>query len=83
MLMRRSFRQVFFRDPLETSRGDAVLLVYRNGLLLTPEQKSPSVARKLDSVMARLDRLCSEDNEDVVLDESEHERRAKLFEWVV
>ena len=81
--MRRSFRQVFFRDPLETSRGDAVLLVYRNGLLLTPEQKSPSVARKLDSVMARLDRLCSEDNEDVVLDESEHERRAKLFEWVV
>jgi len=67
--MRRSFRQVFFRNSLEASRGDAVLLVYCNSLLLTPEQKSPSVARKLDAVMARLDRLCSEDNEDVVLDE--------------
>ena len=30
--------------------------------------------------MARLDRLFSEDDEDTVWDESEHERRTKLFE---
>ena len=39
---------------------------------------------KLDSVMARLDLLCSEDDDDdAPWDESEHERRAKLFELVV
>ena len=32
--------------------------------------------------MARLDRLCSEDDEDAVWDDNENERRAKLFEWV-
>ena len=32
--------------------------------------------------MARFDRLCSEDDEDVGLYESERECRAKLFEWV-
>ena len=39
---------------------------------------------KLDSVMARLDRLCSgEDDYDGLWDENEHEQRAKLFEYVV
>jgi len=38
------------------------------------------VKDKLDSVMARLDRLCSEDDGSSALyDEAEHERRAKLF----
>jgi len=47
------------------------------------------VKQKLDLVMARLNRLCSEednedneDNEGAVWDESEHERRVGLFEWV-
>ena len=40
------------------------------------------VKDKLDSVMARLDRLCSEDDgKDALRDESEHERRARLFGW--
>jgi hypothetical protein len=43
---------------------------------LTLEQKSPAAKNKLDSVMARLDRLCSGDDND---DESEHERWAGLF----
>ena len=39
---------------------------------------------KLDSVMARLDRLCSLDGDDgVSRDEDEHERRAMLFKLVV
>ena len=54
---------------------------------LTFEQKSPAVKHKLDSVMARLNRLCSEEDdeedEDAVWGESEHERRAALFEWVI
>ena len=41
----------------------------------------------MDSVIARLNRVCSEDgdvdNDDTFWDESERERRAKLFEWVV
>ena len=40
------------------------------------------VKDRLDSVIARLDRLCSEDeDDDAVCDESEQERRAKLFRW--
>ena len=40
------------------------------------------VKDKLDSVMARLGRLCSEDEDDGALcDGSEQERRAKLFGW--
>ena len=39
---------------------------------------------KLDSVIARLDRLCSEEEDgDILCDENEHERRTKLFECVV
>ena len=42
------------------------------------------VKNKLDSVMARLDRLCSEEyGEAIVWDEYEHDRRAKLFRQVV
>ena len=34
--------------------------------------------------MARLDLLCAEDNKDHARhDENEHERREKLFEWVI
>ncbi|KAF9645175.1 hypothetical protein BDM02DRAFT_3263101, partial [Thelephora ganbajun] len=52
--------------------------------LLKLDEKSPSVENKLDSVMARLDRLCSgEDNDDGFWDENEHERRAELFELIV
>ena len=40
------------------------------------------MGKKLASVIARLDRLCSEDNEDIVWDENENRRRSKLFEWV-
>ena len=39
---------------------------------------------KLDSAMARLDRLCSEDdNDDKLWGENEHDRWGKLFEWVI
>jgi len=49
---------------------------------LTLEQKSPVVRDKLDSAMARLDRLCSEDEDnDALCDESQHERREKLLGW--
>jgi hypothetical protein len=42
------------------------------------------VKNKLESVMARLNMLCSEeDGDDGVWDENEHERRANLFKWVV
>ena len=52
--------------------------------LLTLQQKSLAVKNKLDSAMARLDRLCSEeDDDDKLCDENEHERWGKLFEWVV
>ena len=47
---------------------------------LTLEQKSPVVKDKLGSVMARLDRLYSEDEDDDALcDQSQHERREKLL----
>ncbi|KAF9649447.1 hypothetical protein BDM02DRAFT_3268766 [Thelephora ganbajun] len=47
----------------------------------TPLKKSPGVKNKLDSVMERLDRLCSEeDNDDGLWDENYHEHRAKLFD---
>ncbi|KAF9645962.1 WD40 repeat-like protein [Thelephora ganbajun] len=49
--------------------------------LLKFHEKSPGVKNKLDSVMARLDRLCSEEDDDNGLwDENEHERRVKLFD---
>ena len=48
---------------------------------LTFEQRSPSVKNKLDSIMARLDRLFSEEDDDNTLwDDNEHKRWAKLFE---
>ena len=38
------------------------------------------VKNKLDSIIAQLDRLCSEeDDEDMVWDENEYEQRSKLF----
>ena len=46
---------------------------------LTLGQSSPSAKNKLDSIMVRLDRLCSEED----LDDSGHAQWAKLFEWVV
>ncbi|KAF9645139.1 hypothetical protein BDM02DRAFT_3189954 [Thelephora ganbajun] len=49
--------------------------------LLKLLEKSPAVKNKLDSVMDRLDRLCSEeDNDDGPWDDNEHEHRAKLFD---
>ncbi|KAF9649810.1 hypothetical protein BDM02DRAFT_1757335 [Thelephora ganbajun] len=51
------------------------------GTILKLLEKSPAVKNKLDSVMDRLDRLCSEeDNDDGLWDENEHEHRAKLFD---
>ena len=51
---------------------------------LTLEQKSTPLKNKLDSAMARLDRLCLQDNEDDdgLWDGDGDERQAKLFEWV-
>ncbi|KAF9649800.1 hypothetical protein BDM02DRAFT_3166192, partial [Thelephora ganbajun] len=44
-------------------------------------EKSPVVKNKLDSVMDRLDRLCSEeDNDDGLWDDNDHEHRTKLFD---
>ncbi|KAF9646733.1 hypothetical protein BDM02DRAFT_3118207 [Thelephora ganbajun] len=43
-------------------------------------EKSPAVKNKLDSVIERLDRLCSEEDSDGPWDENEHERRAELFD---
>ena len=41
------------------------------------------VKNKLDSVIARLDRLCIEEScEDAVWDKNKHQRRAKLSEFV-
>ena len=66
------FHRVFFRYPLETPRGDAILLTLGQGSL--------AVKNKLDSVMARLVRLCLEDGDDNGLgDENEHDHRAILF----
>ena len=42
------------------------------------------VKNKLDSIMARLDRMCVEEDEgDASCDENEHKRQVKLFERVV
>ena len=49
---------------------------------LTLGQKSTRLKNKLDSAMARLDRLCLQDEDAGLLDENEHKQRAKLFEWV-
>ena len=50
-------------------------------MLLTPEQGAPAVKNKLNFVITRLDRSCSEeDGEDTMWNENDHERRAKLFE---
>ena len=50
---------------------------------LTLEQRSPSVKKKLDSVMARLGRLCAEEGSwDTLQGDNEHERWSKLFGWV-
>lgn len=50
---------------------------------LTFEQKFPTVKNKLDSVMARLDWLCSEeDDNDVLYNGSEYDCRVELFQWV-
>ena len=45
-------------------------------------QKSTPLKDKLGSAMARLDRLRLQDDDDVLWDETWHEQRAKLFEWV-
>ena len=50
--------------------------------LLTPGQQSTPLKGKLDSVMARLDRLCLQYDDDGIWDEGWHEQRAKLFRWV-
>ncbi|KAF9645044.1 hypothetical protein BDM02DRAFT_3263177 [Thelephora ganbajun] len=51
------------------------------GTLLELHEKSPAVKNKLDSVMARLDRLWSEeDNDDGLWDENERKHRAELFD---
>ena len=47
------------------------------------EQGSPAVENKLDSILERLDMLCStEDDRDTLQGDGEHEQWAKLFEWV-
>ena len=43
------------------------------------EQNSTPLKNKLGCAMARLDRLCSQDD-DGLWDENKHEQRAKLFE---
>ena len=48
-------------------------------LPLTLGQEFPVVKNKLDSVMDRLDRLCSEDDDDGLCDENEHMLREGLF----
>jgi len=47
------------------------------------QQRSPSVKDKLDSVLARLDRLCSGDGDNALQGDDEHERWGMLFELVV
>jgi len=49
---------------------------------LTLGQKSTPLKNKLDSAMARLDRLYIQDDDDGPWDEDRDEQRAKLFEWV-
>ena len=50
---------------------------------LTHRQKSTLLKDKLDSAMARLDRLCLQDDDDGIWDENWHKQRAKLFELVI
>ena len=47
---------------------------------LTFGQNSPSVKSKLDSIMVRLDGLCSKDSDDALWGDRDHERWANLFE---
>ena len=47
---------------------------------LTLEQRSPPVKNKLDSIMARLVILCSENYDDGLRDGGAHGRWVKLFE---
>ena len=42
-----------------------------------------SKKKKLESVMAQLNRLSSEEDQDLVWAKTEHEQRIILFEWVV
>ncbi|KAF9645955.1 hypothetical protein BDM02DRAFT_3189254 [Thelephora ganbajun] len=51
------------------------------GTLLKLHEKSPGVKNKLDSVTVRLDRLCSEEDDDNgPWDENEDDHRTKLFD---
>ena len=51
--------------------------------MLTLGQKSTPLKDKLDSAIARLDRLgLQDDDDDGLWDENWHEQRVKLFEWV-
>ena len=49
---------------------------------LTMGQKSTPLKDRLGSAMARLDRLRIPDDDDGLWDETWHEQRVKLFEWV-
>ena len=50
---------------------------------LTFGQNSTPLKNKLDSAVARLDRLCLQDDDgDRLWDEDEDKQRAKLFKWV-
>ena len=49
-------------------------------------QKDTALKNKLDSAIARLDRVCLQDdndNDDGLLDEKWYKQRVKLFEWVL
>jgi len=49
-------------------------------------QKDTALKNKLDSAIARLDRVCLQDDnddDDGLLDEKRHRQRAKLFKWVL
>jgi len=78
----RLFSQVVFWCSLETSRGNARPMsspLYR----LTFKQRSPSAETKLDSILTRLCRVCSEEgNCDTLRVDNESERRVKLFKYV-
>ena len=50
--------------------------------LLTPGQKCTPLKNKLDSTMARLDRLCLREGDDGLWDENWHRQREQLF-WSV
>ena len=47
------------------------------------EQASPSVKNKLDSIVTRLDGLCSDDSDDALLDEDRREQWEKLFQYAL